>query len=267
MTTRAAREPGAVARARLPATQLRGTLAMLNGVTRRSEAGAVQFADRNAAGRELAHKVAGAGLVDPVVLALPRGGVPVALPVARALGCPLDLLLVRKIGAPGRPELAIAAVVDGEPPQLVVNPQAEGWLSGLDAYLADAEAAARAEIARRRTCYLAGRRPVSVTGRAAVLVDDGIATGTTMRAALAAMRAQGAARTIVAVPVAPSDTVAELKAAADDVLCLATPRPFLAVGAHFEDFHQIDDAELVALLRAAPPGNLDDEAGPPPRPG
>jgi putative phosphoribosyl transferase len=186
---------------------------------------------------------------DAVVLALPRGGVPVAAEIARLLGAPLDLLFVRKIGLPWQRELAYAAVVDGDPPSLVLNeelaadcPQDEAWL--------DAEMQSElAEIARRRRAYLGGRAPLAVDGRTAILVDDGLATGTTARAALQALRARAPARLVLAVPVAPADTLERLAPDVDALVCLAAPEPFHAIGLHYRDFHQLDDAEVRALLK------------------
>ena len=213
------------------------------------------FASRADAGRRLAERLAGRRWERPVVLALPRGGVPVGLEVARRLACPLDLVLVRKVGAPYQPEFAIAAVVDGDPPRLVRNP-ALGAFEGRDweRHLEASYKTASDEIARRRDAYMAGRRPVPVEGRTAILVDDGLATGTTMRAAVEGVRARGARRLVVAVPVAPPDAVAALEAVADEVVCLQAPAGFGAVGAFYDDFHQLDDAEVVRLMRRAPVG-------------
>ena len=213
------------------------------------------FASRADAGRRLAERLAGRRWERPVVLALPRGGVPVGLEVARRLACPLDLVLVRKVGAPYQPEFAIAAVVDGDPPRLVRNP-ALGAFEGRDweRHLEASYRKASNEIARRRDAYMAGRRPVPVEGRTAILVDDGLATGTTMRAAVEGVRARGAHHLVVAVPVAPPDAVEALEAVADEVVCLQAPTAFGAVGAFYDDFHQLDDAEVVRLMRRAPVG-------------
>ena len=209
------------------------------------------FVDRVEAGRLLGQRLVALRLVDAVVLALPRGGVPVALEVARALHAPLDLLMVRKIGAPGQRELAVAAVVDGEHPQIVIEEETLR-LSGADRAYVEAEAAhALKEIKRRRRLYLRGRVPVPLAGKSVVLVDDGIATGTTVRAALKALQRCNAARLVLAVPVAPADTVAQLHAAVDDLVCLSQPAFFHAVSLHYRDFHQIEDDEVIALLDAA----------------
>jgi putative phosphoribosyl transferase len=209
------------------------------------------FVDRAEAGRLLARSLATLELVDPVVLALPRGGVPVAAEVARALHAPLDLLMVRKIGAPGQPELAVAAVVDGVHPEVVIDEETL-HLSGADRAYVDAEAKLELkEIERRRALYVRGRAPVPLAGKSVVLVDDGIATGTTVRAALKALQRSKAARLVLAVPVAPADTVAQLQDLVNDLVCLSKPEFFHAVGAHYRDFHQIEDDEVIALLDAA----------------
>lgn len=210
------------------------------------------FPDRRAAGLELAREVAKLKLERPVVYALPRGGVPVALPVATALNAPLDLLLVRKLGAPHQPELAIGAVVDGEAPDVVLNDEI---VRALGIGRAQIRAAADAElkvIEQRRALYLPGRAPVSAAGRTAILVDDGIATGASMRAAIAAVRRREPLGVIVAVPVAAAETVAELKPAVDQIVCLRAPVYFGAVGAFYDDFRQLSDEDVVGLLLQAP---------------
>jgi len=202
--------------------------------------------DRHSAGRLLGERLRALVLPTPVVvLALPRGGVPVAAEVALALHAPLDLLLVRKIGAPWNPEFAAAAVVEGEPPDLVLNQEARGVDT---AHLQHGLQEAVREIARRRQVYLAGRAPRSLTGATVVVVDDGIATGTTLRAALLALRRRHPARLVLAVPVAPADTLAALRSQVDRIVCLATPEPFEAIGLHYRDFHQLSDDEVRAEL-------------------
>lgn len=209
------------------------------------------FADRAAAGRALALRVAALALMRPVVLALPRGGVPVAFEVARALQAPLDLLLVRKIGVPYQPELALAAVMDGAGPVLVIDPTVQRE-TGIGADVIDRLAQVqRAEIERRRTIYLGGRDPVPLAGCTAIVVDDGIATGTTMRAALQGLRQRSPARIVLAVPVAPAAVVNTLRTEVDALICLAQPDPFDAIGLYYRDFHQFDDAEVVALMDRA----------------
>ena len=210
------------------------------------------FADRTEAGRLLARRLSSQAWAPPlVVLALPRGGVPVALEVARALHAPLDLLLVRKIGAPWQPELAVAAVVDGQPPQLVIDEETRA-MTGADAdYIEKARLRELREIERRRHVYLHDRAPVPVAGATVIVVDDGIATGTTMRAALKGLRQLTPKRLVVAVPVAPADTIAALAAEVDEVVCLEQPAFFHAIGNHYADFHQVPDDEVVAALQAA----------------
>jgi putative phosphoribosyl transferase len=211
------------------------------------------FTDRTEAGRALAERLVRMSLAAPiVVLALPRGGVPIGAEVARALSAPLDLLLVRKIGAPYQRELAVAAVVDGQPPDIVVDDETMA-MTGVDRAYIEAEAKQELrEIERRRRVYLRGRAPVGVDGATVVVVDDGIATGTTVRAALKALRRRHPARLVLAVPVAPSDTLAMLRAEVDDIVCLAEPFPFHAIGLHYVDFHQVGDDEVLAALDAAP---------------
>ncbi|MTE00786.1 phosphoribosyltransferase [Paracoccus sp. YIM 132242] len=211
------------------------------------------FADRAEAGALLAHRLMSCQGQDCVVLALPRGGVPVALPVARMLAAPLDLLFVRKIGARDNPEFAIGAVVDGDKPQVVMNRDVPPRLAAPDSYLETEVPRLLEEIKRRRRLYGGGRKPVPVAGKLAIVVDDGIATGATMRAALLGLARQNPARIVVAVPVAAREALDSLRAAADEVICLRIPDPFRAVGLHYRDFAQVADAEVIAALRDADP--------------
>ena len=209
------------------------------------------FADRIEAGRLLAEALLGLKLVDPVVLALPRGGVPVAAEVAFALHAPLDLLLVRKIGAPAHRELAVAAVADGPQAQIVIDAETLRMTGATEAYVEREAKEELREIARRRTAYLHDRPALPVEGRTAVVVDDGIATGTTVRAALQALRLRKPARLVLAVPVAPREVVAALRPEVDDLVCLSQPPYFHAVGAHYADFHQVSDDEVIRILNEA----------------
>ena len=209
------------------------------------------FLDRRDAGRQLGEELAKADWRDPVVLALPRGGVPVGFEVARALHAPLDVLLVRKIGAPGHPEFAIGAVVDGKDPQLVVNEEAALILGPSSDYLEAEKNRQLVEIERRRERYLGSRSPAPTEGRTVILVDDGIATGSTAKVALKALRRSAAGRVVLAIPVAPRSTVEALREEADEVICLSMPEPFHAVGLHYVDFEQTSDEEVIHLLKAA----------------
>jgi len=255
-----------------------------------------RFAHRREAGQALAQVLQTLALPAPTVLALPRGGVPVAAEVARVLGAPLDLLMVRKIGAPGQPELAVAAIAaldtgaagsDTElsvtPTQTFVDPALMAATGADQAHVARGVAREGAELERRRQRYLRGRRQMSLDGRTVILVDDGIATGTTLRAALKALQAlqalkewkpvrmpdaalqgqqdpgrwQGSASggplaVVLAVPVAPAQVLADLACQVDETVCLWTPEPFVAVGAHYRDFQQVSDEEVAAALAGSP---------------
>ena len=209
------------------------------------------FRNRRDAGRRLAAALGPFRESRPIVLALPRGGVPVGFEVAKALAAPLDILLVRKIGAPGHEELGLGAVVDGHDPQLVLNEELVRAIAPPPGYI-DAEMQRQlAEIERRRQQYVGDRPPVAVEGRTVIVVDDGIATGATVKAALRGLARNHPARLVLAVPVAPADSVDELSAECDEVLCLATPDPVYAVGPHYRDFRQTEDAEVVRLLAEA----------------
>jgi predicted phosphoribosyltransferase len=210
-----------------------------------------QFANRREAGRHLATALRRFRRDNPVVLALPRGGVPVAHEVAEALDAPLDIVLVRKIGAPGQPELGLGAVVDGHDPQTVLNDEVMRVLHPSPAYIEDEKQRQLAEIERRRELYRPGRDAIPLKGRTVIVVDDGVATGGTVKAVLRALSRAGAARIVLAIPVAPLDVLGELERLADEVVCLASPTPFHAVGLHYRDFEQTDDAEVIALLASA----------------
>jgi putative phosphoribosyl transferase len=185
---------------------------------------------------------------DPLVLALPRGGVPVAFEVAQALDADLDLLMVRKIGAPGHEEFGIGAVVDGADPQVVLNEEAMRALAPSPEYIRAELRRQLIEIDRRRQAYQGKREPIPVAGRTVIVVDEGIATGGTMLAALRGIRKNHPARLVLAVPVAPREAISALRGECDEIVCLATPDPFHAVGLHYRDFRQTSDAEVVALL-------------------
>lgn len=209
------------------------------------------YANRTEAGRALAALLVTRKWPPPLlVVALPRGGVPVAVEVARALRAPLDLAIVRKIGVPWQPELAMAAVAEGDPPQIAVE---ESVRASCGATQQEIEALAQAqmpEIGRRRREYLGGRAPLPVQGHTVILVDDGLATGTSARAALKSLRQRRPARLVLAVPVAPGDTVAALRSEVDELVCPQVPAHFHAVGAHYVDFDQVSDTEVIRALQA-----------------
>jgi len=208
------------------------------------------FADREDAGRQLAARLIRFKGANPVVLALPRGGVPIGRAVAAALEAPMDLILVRKIGAPGQPELALGAVVDGARPELVINEDVKAMLHVSDDYIAQEEARQLEEIKRRRALWLGDRPRAAVAGKTAVVVDDGIATGATVRAALHAVRRARPARLVLAAPVAPPDTIEGLSDDADEIVCLATPALFWAISMFYQDFPQLADSEVSAMMDA-----------------
>ncbi len=209
------------------------------------------FQDRTDAGRQLAAALKKYEKDDVVVLALPRGGLPVALEVARALKAPLDLVMVRKVGVPYQPELAMGAVADGPHPERVINHDVLS-MAGISEDEFDREAERElAEIDRRRRAYLGDSERVDVSGKTAIIIDDGIATGATVRAALGSVRNAGAARAIVAVPVAPPDAVAFLKSHADEVVCLDQPPFFGAISRFYGDFSQLSDDDVIRIMEEA----------------
>jgi putative phosphoribosyl transferase len=210
------------------------------------------FQNRTEAGRQLAEPLLKYKGRHPVILALPRGGVPVAAEVASALGAPLDLLLVRKVGLPGQPELAMGAVTDGGHPIVIRNSDVID-MCGISEPEFDAVCKEElAEIERRRLRYLGDRARADVRGRVAIIVDDGIATGATTLAAIRAVRAHQPKEVVLAAPVAPLDTVNKLHAEVDALVCLDTPRDFGAIGYFYRDFHQVSDDEVIATLKRFP---------------
>lgn len=212
------------------------------------------FVDREDAGKRLAARLAHFKGRNLCVLALPRGGVPVAFEVARALEAPLDLVLVRKIGAPFEPELAVGAIVDGRNPELVLNEEIVAELGIPRAFIDEAAAEQLKEIERRRERYLGGRPRVDVAGKTVLIVDDGIATGATIRAALRATRRGKPQTLVLAVPVAPAETIGALRAEADDVICLETYDDFGAIGLYYRNFAQVSDETVRDLVaRSAQP--------------
>jgi putative phosphoribosyl transferase len=215
------------------------------------------FLNRADAGRRLAGVLTGVRDADAIVLGLPRGGIPVGYEIAQALGITLDVILVRKVGLPAQPELAMGAI--GEDGVRLVNTEVVQAEQVSERVFAEVEQRERAELRRRAERYRLDRPRAAVAGRTAIVVDDGIATGSTARAACQVARAHGAARVILAVPVAPRGTVAALRDVADQVVCLESPEPFYAIGQWYQDFAQTTDAEVVRLLRAAADGGTGHE--------
>jgi predicted phosphoribosyltransferase len=210
------------------------------------------FSDRTDAGQQLAKALARYRQDKPVVLALPRGGVPVAAEIATALGAPLDLVLVRKIGVPYQPELAAGAVVDGGSPVVVRNEDIIRLAGVSEADFAEIRDRELAEIERRRKLYLGDRAHPALKDRTVIVVDDGIATGATTRAALRAIRTRKPRKLVLAVPVAPTSTLAELRDEADDIVCLEDHENFGAIGLFYADFSQVADAVVTDLLARHP---------------
>lgn len=212
------------------------------------------YPDRRAAGRVLARQLRHLAGPDAIVLGLPRGGLPVADEVARDLKAPLDLVLVRKIGMPMNPELALGAIAGPEGQTQVLNTELIS-VYGIETAMIEAQAAPeRAELARRRKLWGTRLQPGALRGKVVILVDDGIATGATMRAAIASVRADHPLRVVVAAPVAAPDTLARMRQLADEVVCLSTPSAFSAVGQHYASFPQIGDEEVRSILAAAGSG-------------
>ena len=210
------------------------------------------FQDRTDAGRQLAKALLKYKSRQPVILALPRGGVPVAAEVAAALDAPLDLLLVRKIGLPSQPELAMGAVADGETPTIIRNNEVIE-ISGISAEEFDAVCKEeRAEIERRRRRYLGDRARTEVRGQITIIIDDGIATGATTLAAIRAVRMREPRELVLAAPVAPLDTIERLHPEVDAIVCLDSPRDLGAIGFFYRDFHQVSDGEMTAILKRFP---------------
>lgn len=206
------------------------------------------FQDRIDAGRRLAEALQRFATESPVILALPRGGVPVGFEVAQALRAPLDVVLVRKVGVPGHEELALGAIVDGDEPQFVLNEDVAAITAASPDWLEEAKREKLKEIERRRALYRSGRPPEPLAGKTAIVVDDGIATGATTRAALRGVRRQKPKRLVLAVPVAPPDTLRTLATECDEIVCLEQPTGFGAVGMFFADFRQTSDDDVVRLL-------------------
>jgi putative phosphoribosyl transferase len=223
----------------------------------------VGFVDRVDAGRRLAERLRHLRGEDVVVLGLPRGGVPVAAEVARALGAPLDVIVVRKLGVPSRPELAMGAV--GEDGVLVVNQRVVRGVPVNEAGFAEVERQERQEVARRARRFRGDRTRLPLAGRTVLIVDDGVATGSTARAACRIARAQGAARVVLAAPVCACEVADALGDVIDEAVCLMTPERFFAVGQFYADFRPTSDGEVVELLRRGAHHAMSGAVDPPPR--
>lgn len=208
------------------------------------------FRDRHHAGQALAAVLGERSWQHPVVLALPRGGVPIDHEIARALSAPLDILLVRKIGAPGHEEYALGAVVDGDEPQCVVDEDMLRLFNPSPDWFAGQMAKQLREIERRRALYRGSRPTVPLERRDLIVVDDGLATGSSARVALKALRHRKPRGIVLAVPVGPLETIEKLRPEVDELFCLEMPEPFRAVGLHYEDFPQVTDLEVMELLAA-----------------
>lgn len=207
------------------------------------------FADRRQAGQKLAQALAAYEVERPVVLALPRGGVPLGYEVSKALNAPLDIIVVRKIGAPGQQELAIGAIVDGDTPELVLNDEIVSTFHLGEEYIKREKESLLEEIARRNRLYRGDRAREPIEGRTVIVVDDGIATGATVRAALKAIRRGQPKKLVLAVPVAPPDTVSLLTPEVDELICLEIPDTFYAISQFYGSFPQVSDEDVVRLLQ------------------
>ncbi len=213
------------------------------------------FRDRSHAGEELAKALHHLASLDPLVLALPRGGVPVAFEVARALGAPLDLVLVRKIGAPGNEELALGAVIDGAEPKWVINQELVNQIAPPPNWFEEEMQRQLSELERRRRRYC-GDRPAPLIGdRCVILIDDGVATGATVRASLKGLKQSNPSRIVLAIPVGPKAEIEMLRSEVDELICLAMPEPFIGVGCHYGDFTQTSDEQVIDLLARASAGS------------
>jgi predicted phosphoribosyltransferase len=211
------------------------------------------FRDREDAARQLAEKLKGRELHNPLVLAIPRGGVVTGAVLAQELGAELDVVLSRKLRAPGQPELAVGAV--SEDGRVYLNHHARAFLDQMEEYLAEERRHQLGEIARRKKLFRAVRPQAPVAGRSVIVTDDGIATGSTMIAALQAVKPQNPREVIVAIPVASPDRLAEVRRWCDDVVCLLSPEEFWAIGQFYEDFRQVEDEQAINLLRAVVSGS------------
>lgn len=219
------------------------------------------FRDRAHAGQELAEALQHLADSSPVVLALPRGGVPVAFEVARSLKARLDLVLVRKIGAPGNEELALGAVIDGAEPKWVINQELLNQIAPPPNWFKEEMGRQLAELERRRQRYCGERPAPLLGGRCVIVIDDGVATGATVRAALKGLKQVNPSRIVLAIPVGPCEEVEMLRTEVDELVCLAMPEPFIGVGRHYGDFTQTSDEQVIDLLEHAQRFAMDTSTG------
>ena len=220
----------------------------------------IVYTNREAAGQMLARRLRSYAHTNAVVLGIPRGGVPVAKEVADALDAPLDVIVVRKLGAPGQPELGIGAVVDGDHPRAIFSQDIIEYLGVSDEYIEAEIARQLKEVNRRETAYRGGRAKVPINGKTVIVVDDGIATGSSVRAALRGVRRQKPKRLILAIPVAPAESIEALRSDADEIVCLETPEDFFAVGQFYRDFRQVSDDQVKAILSKEQPAETHPQA-------
>jgi putative phosphoribosyl transferase len=220
----------------------------------------IVYSTRKQAGQMLARRLMSHAAGNVVVLGIPRGGLPVAKEVAAALGAPLDVIVVRKLGAPGQPELGIGAVVDGDRPRAIFNQDIVEHLGVSDEYIEAEIARQLKEVNRRETEYRGGRARIPLVGKTVILIDDGIATGSSVRAALRGVRRQRPKRLVLATPVAPAETIEALRSEADEIVCLETPDDFFAVGQFYRDFHQVTDDEVKTILQTEQPAEAPPQA-------
>ena len=220
----------------------------------------IVYTNREAAGQMLARRLMSYAHTNAVVLGIPRGGVPVAKEVADALDAPLDVIVVRKLGAPGQPELGIGAVVDGDHPRAIFSQDIIEHLGVSDEYIGAEIARQLKEVNRRETAYRGGRAKVPLRGKTVIVIDDGIATGSSVRAALRGVRRQKPKRLILAIPVAPAESIEALQSDADEIVCLETPEDFFAVGQFYRDFRQVSDDQVKAILSKEKPAETHPQA-------
>ena len=253
-------EPGALEQVAQLAGDWFGRHLKAPGATDPARQQPIVYTNREAAGQMLARRLMSYAHTNAVVLGIPRGGVPVAKEVADALDAPLDVIVVRKLGAPGQPELGIGAVVDGDHPRAIFSQDIIEHLGVSDEYIGAEIARQLKEVNRRETAYRDGRAKVPLRGKTVIVIDDGIATGSSVRAALRGVRRQKPKRLILAIPVAPAESIEALQSDADEIVCLETPEDFFAVGQFYRDFRQVSDDQVKAILSKEKPAETHPQA-------